>query len=347
MTVVARKTTRATAARISLALILAVFLFALLGGIAYFALTRGTPNLVLSDLFTIWQGGGTKLARVVVTQLREPRLALGIAAGAMLALAGALMQDALRNPLSGPELLGISSGASLVIAAITIFHLPVLLVLYPWLALAGGIFAALLVLFSMRRAGDPIRLVLMGVSMNELLAALIITIISLGDQTDVSLLYLYLLGSLSNRTWDYTNIVLPWAAIGIPLALLMMRPLNLMQLGDDIAEGLGLRVARTRLLIVILSAALVAPVVATSGPIGYVALVAPHLARRALRTNDARLVLPLSALIGAVLLSGADLIAKNLFDPIELPVGIVTTVIGGPLLLFMLRRELSRQRATA
>ena len=175
--------------------------------------------------------------------------------------------------------------------------------------------------------------------------ASIISIISLGDQNDVGLLYLYLLGSLANRTWDYVNQVWPWAVVCIPVALIMARPLNLLQLGDEVAEGLGLRVVRWRLFIMAVSAAMVAAVVAVSGPIAYVSLAAPHMARRVLRTTDARQVLPVAMLIGSVLLVGADLLAKNLFSPIELPVGIWTTVIGGPLLLVLLRRQLAGAKA--
>ncbi|MEP6776728.1 MAG: iron ABC transporter permease, partial [Chloroflexota bacterium] len=234
----------------------------------------------------------------------------------------------------------VSAGSSATIAVITIFALPVPFVAIPLLALAGGVTAGAVVVLTMSRVGDPIRLILMGISVNALLYALIITVTSLGDQNSVGLLYLYLLGSIANRTWDYVNIILPWAVIAIPAALLMARPLNLLQLGDEVAEGMGLRVTRIRLLIALIAAGLVAGVVAVCGPIAFVALVAPHITRRALNTTDARVVLPLSALAGATLLLGADVLAKNLFDPMELPVGIWTTVLGGPLLLLMLRRQL-------
>jgi iron complex transport system permease protein len=230
-------------------------------------------------------------------------------------------------------------------AAVIIFHLPLPWPLYPFAALVGGMLAGCVVLFSMRRLGDPVRLILTGVSVGALLAAALIAIISLGDQNDIGLLYLYLLGSLANRTWDYVNQVWPWALVCIPLALIMARPLNLLQLGDEVAEGLGLRVVRWRLFIMAVAAAMVAAVVAVSGPISYVALASPHLARRVLQTTDARQVLPVAMLIGSVILVGADLIAKNLFSPIELPVGIWTTILGGPLLLFLLRRQLAGAKA--
>jgi iron complex transport system permease protein len=342
------QTSRAVpAARASRVLVLAAVLVVALGGLMMLGLLLGTPQLAPNDLGTIANGGGDRLARIVVTQLRLPRVLLGAGAGMMLALAGTLLQGTLRNALGSPELLGVSAGASVVIAAITIFHLELDWPLYPWAALAGGMLAGAVVLLSMRRINDPVRLVLMGVAMNALLYAGIITIITLGQQQDVGLLYLYLLGSLANRTWLQLQVLLPWAVITIPLALLAARPLNLLQLGVEVAEGLGLRVTRMRMLLLLLSAALVAAIVAVAGPIAFVALMAPHMARRALGTPDARLVLPIAALMGAVLLTLADLVAKNLFDPLELPVGIWTTLIGGPLLLLLLRRELGGRQARA
>ncbi len=325
-------------------LILAGLLLIGIAGLALLQLLLGRPQLTPPDLVTVFMGGGTRLTRVVVFELRVPRLLIDLCAGAMLALAGALLQDALRNPLASPELLGVSAGASLVIAAITIFHLPVLFAFYAPLALLGGLASGSVVLLLARRLGESGRLVLLGVALVALLHALLISIIALGTQTDIGLLYLFLLGSTANRTWVQTNQLLPWAVVGIPLALALARPLNLLQLGDEIAEGLGLRVVRARIGLMVIAAGLVAAVVAVSGPIAYIALAAPHLARRTLATTNARQVLPIAALIGTFLLVGADLLAKNLFSPIELPVGVWTTLLGGPTLLILLHRRLRQGR---
>ncbi|HST03852.1 MAG TPA: iron ABC transporter permease [Chloroflexia bacterium] len=330
--------------RVSRLVVVLVCLVLALLGLIVWGLLLGIPQLSLSDLLRIIQGGGTRLENIVVPQLRLPREVLGVLAGAMLALAGNLFQDSLRNALAGPELLGVSSGASFVMASIVVFHLPVPWELYPVAALAGGMLAGSVSLLSMRRLGDPIRLVLMGVSVTALLHAAIIAIISLGQENDVGLLFLYLLGSLANRTWDYVNLVWPWAVVCIPLSLLMARPLNLLQLGDEVAEGLGLRVVRWRLIIMAVGATMVASTVAVCGPIGYIALACPHMARRLLGTTDARVVLPVSMLMGSVLLVGADLLAKNLFSPLEMPVGLWTTLIGGPLLLVLIRRALAGRK---
>jgi iron complex transport system permease protein len=325
-------------------LLLAAMCGGLLAGIGLLTLLVGTPNLSPPELRVIANGGGTSLVRVVVLQLRLPRLVLAILAGAMLALSGALLQDSLQNPLAGPELLGVSAGATIVVAAITILHLAVIFAVVPWLALAGGLVGSGIVILTMRQTRDSVRLVLTGAALTALLNASVIIFISLGSQNDITLLFLFLVGSLANRTWIDVNLVLPWAVVSIPLALLCSRPLNMLQLGDDVARGLGLPVLRVRLLILLLGTALTAAVVAVCGPISFIALLAPHLARRILKSTDARAVLPCAALIGAVLLSGADLFARQAFAPQELPVGIWTTVIGGPFLIVLLRRQIGTRR---
>jgi iron complex transport system permease protein len=166
----------------------------------------------------------------------------------------------------------------------------------------------------------------------------VFAIVSLGAHYQASLLFLYLLGSNANHTWNDVRLVAPWLAVGLPLALLAARPLNLLRLGDDVAAGLGLSVQRTRLLLLLLAAALAAPVVAVSGPIAWVALVSPHLARRLCGRADARLVLPLAMLIGAVTLVVADQMGRLIFAPQEVPAGAWTTALAGPALLVMLRR---------
>jgi iron complex transport system permease protein len=317
--------------------ILALLCTGLLLGSGLLGLELSTPRLSLHDLWIIAEGGGSTLARIVVLQLLLPRFVLGILAGAMLALSGALLQGSLQNVLAGPELLGITGGATVVVAAITILHLPVAFSLIPWLALAGGLISGGLIVLTIRQTQESARLVLTGAALTALLNAGVIILMSLGSQTDINLLFLFLVGSLSNRTWQHVNVVLPWAIVGIPLALLCARPVNLLQLGDDMARGLGLPVVRSRLLILALSTALVAAVIGVCGPISFIALLAPHVARRILQTADARIILPCSALLGAALLCGADLLARVVFEPQEIPVGVWTILLGGPCLLFLLR----------
>lgn len=331
-------------ARTSRALALALGLLGALVLGCTAALMVGTPTLSPPELWAVLEGGGERIARITVLQLRLPRLCLGALAGATLALSGALLQGALRNPLAGPELLGVSAGASAVMAAIIVLGLPVPFALQPWLALLGALAGGAVVLLASRLTRDPTRLILVGAAVTALLNALVISVMSLGNRSSVGLLFLFLLGSLANRTWEHVQIVLPWALVGIPLALLCARPLNLLQLGDEVAEGLGLPVVPARLLLLLLAAGLVAAVVAVCGPVGWIALLGPHLVRYGLGTTDARVVLPLTALAGATLLIVADLLGRLLFAPVELPVGLWTTLLGGPLLLALLRRELASGR---
>ncbi|MCT7957523.1 FecCD family ABC transporter permease [Laspinema palackyanum] len=312
--------------------------------LALLSLQLGKPALNLSQIWEIaFSTNGKPIPRLVFWEVRLPRLILGSLTGALLALAGVLLQNALRNVLAGPELLGVQSGAASVMAAVVVLHLPLALSTYPLLALIGGLLGGAIVLFSSKRTSDPVRLVLIGAAMTALLNAVTIALISLGSSSTVSLLFLYLLGSLSGRTWDEVEILLPWAIIGIPLALICARPLNILQLGDEMAEGLGLKVLPARFAIGVLSVVLVAPAIATCGPIAYIALLAPHLSRNLLGTTDARQVLVLAIPIGAVLLVGADLLAREAFAPMEMPVGVWTTLLGGPALLVMLQQQIRRR----
>ncbi len=307
--------------------------------IALLALANGIPVIAWPELWSIlFTNSGEHLPRIIVWELRLPRLVLGLLAGAALALTGVILQDALRYPLAGPELTGVTSGASVVVAAMIIFSLPVDARLFPWLALLGGLGGGGLVLLIARRTRDAVQLALVGAAMSALMNALIVIFISFGRQSGIGLLFFFLLGSLANRTWNHVGLILPWMLVCLPLALLCARILNLLQLGDELAEGLGLPVLAARTVLVLLSAGLTAAIVSACGPVGWIALLAPHAARRLLKTPDARLTLPIAALLGAVLLTAADLLARLAFAPIEMPVGLWTTLIGGPLVLWLLRR---------
>ena len=254
-----------------------------------------------------------------------------------------MMQDGLRNPLAGPELLGVASGASLAVAVVTLFQVPLLLVFYPWAALAGGLLAGAVVIFAAKGARSTLQVVLIGVAVTAFINACIIALISLaGTSGSVLVLFYFLLGSLANRTWEHVWIVAPWVGVCLPLGLLLTRPLNTLRLGDHAAQSLGMRVGRVRTLVLLIGTGLVAAVVAVTGPIGWIGLLAPHLTRRVLRSEDPRRVLAFSALTGAALLAMADVGAKLAIAPAETPVGLWTAVLGGPVLLLLLRDRILR-----
>ncbi|MBN2984521.1 FecCD family ABC transporter permease [Cohnella algarum] len=312
----------------------------LLGAVFLIGVKQGTPDLTWKGLAgVLLANGGSELERTVVWEIRLPRFLLGLLVGAMLAAAGTLMQGAMNNRLAGPELLGISAGASLATAAMTVLHLPVSFHLHPLVALAGGLAGGAVVALSAKGSKGAVGMLLVGMSVTAILNGLLIVLIAMGTSNDVNLLYSYLLGSLAHRTWEHVDRMLPWFFVALPVAMLFARAVNLLQLGDETASGLGMKVERTRLLILAVCAALVAITVAQCGPIGYVSLLAPHLTRLALRSLDARFVLPVSALCGAAMLTVADQIARLLLSPLEIPVGIWTTLVGGTVFLLLLLRR--------
>jgi iron complex transport system permease protein len=315
-------------------------LVAVIVAAALIGLCIGTPPLGLDQVAAILVGGdGSRLERLVVMELRVPRVVLGTMAGAAFGVAGALLQATLRNPLAGPELLGVSAGAAAVMAAIIVLHVPVALALHPIAAFFGALAGGALVLRLSRRARSPLEVALVGAAVAALLAALVIGIIGLASSSgDVQLFFLYAVGDLGDRTWSHVGLVAPWFAIAMPAALLLSRPVNLLQLGDELATGRGVPVTRVRTLVLVVGAALIAMVVAVCGPIAWIGLIAPHLARLATRSADVRVVAPIAGLMGAAVLLAADLVARLLFAPDELPVGMTTTLLAAPLLFLLLRR---------
>lgn len=322
-------------------LLLPVFsLFVLLVVVFIMGMRLGTPALSWSGLAdALFTGTGPEIDRIVVREIRLPRFVLGMLAGALLGSAGMLMQGALNNRLAGPELLGVSAGASLFMAAVTVLHLPVSFQLQPLLALAGGIAGGLFVLRAARGSSGAAGMLLVGMSVSAILNGMLIILIAMGSSNDVNLLYTYLLGSLANRNWDHVLRMLPWCAGALPVAFFLTRPLNLLQFGDETVSGLGVRTDQVRISILIVCTALVSITVAQCGPIGYISLLAPHLTRLVVRSLDARYLLPVSALCGAAMLVTADLLSRLMFQPMEMPVGLWTTLVGGTVfLLFFLQK---------
>jgi iron complex transport system permease protein len=227
-------------ARLWHVLALTLSLLLALASIGALALMLGvTPIGGDEALRILLTGEGERVPRLVIWTLRLPRFLLGALAGAALALVGALFQDALGNPLAEPGLLGVASGASLVVAVVLVFDIALPFGGLPWLALAGGLLAGLLILGTTRLTRDPVRMILVGAALSSLLGALITICVMLAKPNKIQLLYTFLIGSLLGRDWDELALAAPWLLAGIPLGLLFARPLNLLQLGDAVAEGRG------------------------------------------------------------------------------------------------------------
>ena len=330
------------------AAIVVLLIACLCTAVAVVSLMQGTPDLSVGQVLNALSGSGTSEGnqRFIVQNLRLPRVIGGLVAGGMLGVSGAVMQDTLRNPLAGPELIGVSAGASLAVATIVAFRLPFPGIALPLAALAAGLATGTLILSLVSLKSNPMRMLLVGAAFTALLNALVIAVITLAPNFGgVSIIYRFLVGSLSDVQWEEVRLVAPWT-IALPVVFLLAgRPLNILALGDETAEGLGVGVRRTRALLFAAAVLLVAPVIAIAGPIGFVALVSPHIVRRLLRTSDARIVLPVSAAVGAILVVSADMAARLALHPHEIAVGLWTVVFGAPALLVLMQRGLVRRRA--
>jgi iron complex transport system permease protein len=318
---------------------------AVLLGIGAWYLTRGNPSVGLGEVGAVLLGGQGSVApdtELLVRELRLPRLLLAVVAGASLALAGVLMQDSLRNPIADPGLLGIAQSASLVVALALFFPGVVPDVATPVLCLAAGLGTGFLLVALARSIRDPVRLVLIGVVLAALYAMLttVVVLVVPSDRTNLQALLRFTTGSVSGASWSQLATVVPWTAIAIPLGLLTARTLNVLQLGDDVASAVGMRVTRARLAVLGVAVLLVAPVVAVAGPISFVALMSPHVARLLLGTTNASGVLAVAALVGAAVVALADAAGRLLFYPLEIPAGIWTIIVVGPIAVLLARTRI-------
>lgn len=276
---------------------------------------------------------------LVVHTFRLPRILVAFMVGVALATAGTIMQGITRNPLAEPGILGITAGAGLAAVAIIVWFRDVPLSLLPWAAFAGAILTAgaVYMLAWKRNSIAPVRLILIGVACAAMLGSLTTFILVFGEIIDVQQAYVWLTGSVYGRNWDHVRALATWLAVLMPIAFFSARSLNLLNLGDDIAKGFGMRVEAQRAILLVISVALTAGAVAMSGTIGFVGLVAPHISRRLVGPAHEGL-LPVAALFGGGLLVLADLIGRWIIAPSELPIGIVTALIGAPYFLYLLVR---------
>ncbi len=287
---------------------------------------------------------------LILFELRLPRLLMSLAAGAVLAITGASIQALFRNSLADPGLIGISAGAALAAVAVLVFGGRWLLgplgpVLVPLAAFVGGLVVTALVLHIARtpRGVSVTTMLLAGIALNSIAAAAIGVMKYFSDELSLRQVTFWLLGNLHSTDWNSALLLL---AIGGPVLLLLLREarqLNLLLLGEAQARLLGVVTSRLRGRLVLLVALGVGTVVSLGGLIGFIGLVVPHLVRL-LCGPDNRALLPLSALLGALMLTLADILSRLLVSPAELPIGIVTALIGGPFFLFMI---LYRQRRHA
>ncbi|MBN3839756.1 iron ABC transporter permease [Burkholderia sp. Ac-20349] len=316
---------------------LVLVLIAALAAIALASLCAG--NLVLSPVAALdaLAGGDTPAAQIVHA-LRLPRLIAALMVGASLAVAGALMQGMTRNPLADPTLTGVVSGAALAVVAVTVLVPGWSAGLLPFAALAGGGIAATLTFALAWRAQlSPLRLSLAGTTIAALGSAGVISLMIVAGPQAGPLFY-WLAGGFAGVGWQQVAMVAPWTVAGLGAALAGARVLDTLALGDEAAQGVGLDLMRWRLMLGGIAVALSASVVSIAGPVGFVGLCVPHLVRAALGGSYRR-TLGVTALAGALLVAAADLVARTVAAPRELPVGFLTALVATPLLIAMIRRD--------
>lgn len=328
---------RAGKTRLGAGLALAVGALVLLCLVSIWVGTRGISFTTTWDL--LWHNDGSKEA-VVIHDYRIPRTLLGLVVGAALGLAGALMQALTRNPLADPGLLGVSLGAATgVVVAITFAGIGTLLG-YVWFALAGAALASATVYIlgsSGRGAATPERLVVAGAAMTAVLYAFDTGVLVLRPRAFDEFRF-WTVGSLAGRNTEVVLTVLPFITVGGVMALMLTRSLNAMALGDEVGRGLGVHIGRTRVLSAVAVILLCGAATAAAGPIGFIGLAVPHMARFVVGP-DQRWVLAYSVVLAPILLIGSDVLGRVLAAPNEIQVGIVTAILGGPLFIALCRRR--------
>lgn len=300
----------------------------------------GSRNLAPEVVWRLlWSPDGSQDS-VIIHDLRLPRTVMAIIVGAALGLAGALMQSLTRNPLADPGILGINAGASLAVVSAVAVAGAASIGFYLWFAFAGAAIAAVAVYLLGSSGGSqatPARLVLAGVAITAAITAIVQTVI-LTDQEAFNEFRFWVVGSLEGRGFTIVWTVAPFIALGTVIALLLAPALNAMALGEEAAASLGVSVRRTRVLVMIAVTLLCGAATAAVGPIGFIGLGVPYVAR-AMCGPDQRWVIPFCLLLAPTLLLFADVLARTVIAPQEVQAGIVTALLGGPMFIAIVRRR--------
>lgn len=314
-----------------------IFIFgALAAGAFVFSLVNGSVEIGADKIFGEVQLSETE--RQILENIRLPRTVVALLVGVNLSLSGAILQAVMKNPLADPHIIGISSGAGLFgIAAMLIFNDAGALVT-PAAFLGALLAAAMIYLLAWKDGIRPIRVILAGVAVSAFLGAGISALLIFYSEKVHGAL-LFMVGGLSARSWQHVELLYPYTIFGAALTFLAARHLNVLQLGDEVAKGLGLRVNLTRTIMIAVAALLAASAVCVVGLLGFVGLIIPHTARL-LVGSDYRFLLPSSALLGAAVVTFSDTLARVLLAPTELPVGILMAMLGAPFFLYLLRKEI-------
>ncbi|KWW20826.1 iron ABC transporter [Peribacillus simplex] len=311
-----------------------LLLFLLCSSIVY-GYTNTTWHMAI-DAFTHFDGSNE---HIVIQSVRLPRALIASAIGASLAISGVLMQTLTKNPLASPDIFGVNAGAGLaVVTGITIFGVSNLQI-FTWLSFIGAAIAAtsIYMIGSMGRGGlTPMKLTLAGAAMSAMVASLTQGLL-VSNEALLDQVLFWLAGSVSGRSLDNLVAVLPYLIVGWGLALIVSGKMNVLSMGEDVAKGLGLNVVILKSVLGLAIILLAGGSVAVAGPIGFIGIVVPHLTRYIVGT-DHRWLIPFSGLLGAVLLLAADILSRYILMPREVPVGVMTAIIGTPFFIYIARK---------
>ena len=294
----------------------------------------GTYTLSFEEIWAAFQANDKNYFTLM--EYRLPRAVLAILLGGALAISGVLVQSVVRNPLASPDILGINNAAGLVAVSVLMFLPNLAFYWMPIFAFLGGVLSFVILWIVCGFNFRPIKMAIIGVALSALWAA-ISHYLMLTNPVEINTAMLWLTGSLWGRSWSYLNVVLPWLVVLLPLPFIFCRDLDTLGLGENKASTLGVTVNKVQISVLVLAVALSTTAVAICGPIAFLGLVAPHLARRLVGGRH-RTLLPAALIIGALLLQLSDILARVIDPPTELPAGILTAIIGAPYFFYLLMR---------
>ncbi|MCF6411760.1 FecCD family ABC transporter permease [Pseudalkalibacillus salsuginis] len=322
-------------------MLLAILTLALL----IFSVSMGQMKIHPVDVVRTLLGMGESMNELVIKSFRLPRILLALVAGMALAVSGAILQGIIRNPLASPDIIGITGGASLAaVTFLTIFsgrgtEVTVSIQWMPFAAFIGASVLGLLVyILSWKNGVNPVRLVLIGIGLAAAMQALTNMMILFGPLYLATQAQIWITGSVNGANWNQVKTLTPWVLLFLLFVWMYARRLNIQELGEDLARGFGSVVQKDRLVLLLFSTALAGGAVAFVGGVGFVGLMAPHIARKLVGSSFGALI-PASALVGALLVMGADLIARTAFAPLEVPAGVFTAALGAPYFIYLLYRS--------
>lgn len=311
----------------------------LLFSIVIFSVSIGSTFISPFEVIKYTLLGGESEFSFIIDVLRMPRVILSLLVGIALGVAGFLLQSVVRNPLASPDIIGITGGAKVAAVACLTFFTWIDLVWLPSVAIIGSALASFIIYtIAWKKGVTPMRLVLVGIGIEAILGALVTMLIVFSPSYSTSEAYIWLTGSVYGSTWEDVYGLLPWIMIVIPLTLASVRKIAIQELGDDLATSAGLDVQKNRLIMIVLTVILAGSAVAFAGGIGFVGLIAPHIAKRIV-TRSYSTLLVLSGCIGGAIVMLADVVSRTLFLPLDLPVGVFVSAIGAPFFIFLLYKN--------